>query len=277
VFSERIRRRYRLFWKTRRLTLHTKGQCLLTYLTRDDPEERWHCCDLWQRKLSNKWNSREFVQRYGCPVPALYWSGRNPRQIPFASLPDRYVIRPVVGHSRQGVYVMVDGVDLISGQRLSRDEIVDHARRALPWYTRRRLLVEEFIMPVEDSDVRPLEIKVYTFSGQIGAYQYLKRLPQGFLTSWRDPEWKPLPLFHSITGGKELDDVVAPDCIGDIGRLASSLGRAYGTYVRIDFHVGRDGAVFNEFAATPMRGETFTAFGDAFLEECWAKACPDRI
>lgn len=277
MFSDRIKRRYRLFWQTRRLTLHGKGRCLLTYLTRDDPDERWHCCDFWQRKLSNKWNSREFAQRQGCRVPTLYWSGRNPRAIPFATLPDRYVIRPVVGHSKQGVYVMLSGTDLISRQRLTNREIVDRIRRALPIVTRRRLLVEEFMPPLEAGDVRPLEIKVHTFVDRVGAYQYLRRLPEGFLTCFRDPEWKPLPLFHGIRGGREPDDALAPDCIDEIARMAVALGRAYGTYVRIDFHVTPDGPVFNEFAATPLRGETFTPFGDAYLERCWLETCPDRI
>ena len=76
-FSARLQIRARLWWgkpnkwrnrdSYRNLLHRLKENHTLRH--RSDPDARWRCCDLWQRTLSNKWNAREFVQRYGCRVP----------------------------------------------------------------------------------------------------------------------------------------------------------------------------------------------------------------
>ena len=92
---------------------------------RTDPEHIWRFCRYWQRTLLNKFNSREFVQRHGCRVPTLYWSGRRVCELPIDSLPDSYVIRPIIGDSARGVYAVVDGHDLMSATRLMKGELRD--------------------------------------------------------------------------------------------------------------------------------------------------------
>jgi len=283
MFSERIRRRHALFWNTRRLGFHGKGRCLLTYLSRHDPLETWHCCDLWQRKLANKWNSREFAVKFGCGVPELYWSGRDVGSIPFERLPDRYVVRPVVGHSKRGIFVMANGIDLISGRQLVPRQIVAETKRALPPWTRRRVLVEEYVAPEEASLGRPLEVKCWTFGGRLAAFQTTRRPAspnEGWTHSTRffDEQWGPLPELHSSSRGHRiLPAPEAPRCSEEIRSRAEALGRAYETFVRIDFYASAAGAVFSEFAPTPLAGNGFTEFGERYLEEIWRETIPDRI
>jgi hypothetical protein len=169
VYSDRIKRRYELFWRTRRFGLHGKGRCLLTYLNRSDPIEKWHCCDLWQRKLANKWNAREFAVMHGCRVPELYWHGRRPERIPFDELPDRYVIRPTVGHSKRGIFLMADGVNLLDGRAYSPEELITRIRRGLHALSRRQVLVEEFLRPADRESQRPVECKGFMFGTRIAA------------------------------------------------------------------------------------------------------------
>jgi hypothetical protein len=282
MFAERIRRRHRLFWKTRRLTLHGKGRCLLTYLDRTDPPERWRCCELWQRKLANKWNAREFAEMHGCSVPELYWSGRNVAAIPFGALPPRYVVRPVVGHSKRGVFVMIDGLDLVRGRRVTPAEIVAKSRRHLHPLTRRRVLVEAFVEPDEPGRARPVELKCWSFGERIAAITWTDRYPSvngenRFATCFFDERWQPLRDLHTIRGEHPATLPPPPRCLAQVQNQARTLGRAYGTFCRIDFYASAVGAVFSEFAPTPLVGAGFTESGDRYLEQHWQETFPDRI
>jgi hypothetical protein len=282
MFSERIRRRNTLFWKTRRLGFHGKGRCLLTYLDRNDPIETWHCCDLWQRKLANKSNSREFAVKHGCRVPELYWSGQNLDEVPFASLPDRYVLRPNVGHSKKGVFVMENGVNLLDGKTYSRQQLIAELRRGLKPLTRRRVLVESFVQPEGGSIPRPIEFQAYTFGSKIAAIQRVERFlsPEN---KWRfevrvmDENWESIPPLHIMTHPPNLPPVPPPECFEEMKSWARTLGQAYGTFVRIDMYASNVGCVFGEFAATPLGGSQFTEFGNQYLEDLWEETFPGRI
>ncbi|MEJ7682262.1 MAG: hypothetical protein WKG06_31315 [Segetibacter sp.] len=70
----------------------------------NDTMEKWKDVKNWQRKLSNKYNSREFARKHSCRVPELYWKGNNYTAIDFDNLPEHYVIRPTKGHSLKLVF-----------------------------------------------------------------------------------------------------------------------------------------------------------------------------
>jgi hypothetical protein len=292
VFQRRIQRRYKLFWKTRRFGLHGKGRCLLTYMSREDPIEKWHCCDLWQRKLANKWNSREFAVKHGCRVPELYWCGRNPARIPFDSLPDHYVIRPVVGHSCQGVFVMANGVNLLDGQPYSPDQIVADTRSRLRPWTRRKVMVEEFVRTEQGQYRLPPEFKMHVFGGRIASLLYIDRnkpargvhLDPDFQSLARflsdDPESaEEPPLFtprrYAWPSDQSLPD--PPVCWDEMKRVARTLGEAYGTYVRIDLYASDKGCVFGEFTPTQSKGVTIRPALERFFSAIWDEEFPDRI
>jgi hypothetical protein len=280
LFSERIERRYEMFWNTRRLGPHGKGRCLLTYMSRDDPLEKWHCCDLWQRKLANKWNSREFAVKHGCRVPELYWSGRNVGRIPFDSLPDRYVLRPVVGHSNKGVFVMVNGVNLHDGRRYTEEQLIAELRKGLHPLTRRRVMVEEFICPEGGGALRPLELSLFVFGSRITAIQLEIPGPidqRGWDIQALDENWQPLPQLHrrQVSRGQILSP--PPACFEEMKSQARALGEAYETFLRVDFYASDAGSIFGEFAATPYLGSGFTEFGNRHLGDVWQETFPDRI
>jgi len=277
VFSERIQRRYELFWKTRRLGFHGKGRCLLTYMSRDDPIENWHCCDLWQRKLSNKWNSREFAAMHGLRVPELYWSGRDAGRIPFDQLPEHYVIRPVVGHSARGTFVMANGVNLLDGQPYTRNQLVTEVSRGLHPLSRRRVLVEEFVRSENGEHTLPIDYKWYAFGDRIAAILYLKKTAP-VRGEYLDENWSVLPSLrpkYSWPDDEALPE--PPRCFEEMHSAAKALGRAYGTFVRVDLYASEEGCVFGEFAATPARGRGFTEFCNRYFEELWEETFPERI
>jgi hypothetical protein len=278
LFSDRIKRRYERFWIHRELSFHTRGLCQLSYLTREDPPEKWHCCNYWQRKLSNKWNSREFVCRLGCAVPELYWSGRRVEDIPFDRLPDRYVIRPVVGHSKKGVFVIDHGLNLIDRKNYTEEQIRSVLRPIVAGFPPRRILVEELLRPERGvpSD-RPMEYKIHAFGDVIGAIVANQYGPE-LLSSGFDERWNLLPdLYQSQKRFRPSVEPAPPECLSELVRWAKVLGTAYESYVRVDFYATERGCVFGEFAATPFRGAGFTVFGDQHLGECWDRTFPDAV
>jgi hypothetical protein len=275
VFSDRIQCRYKRFWKTRRFGFHGKGRCLLTYLSRTDPIEKWHCCDLWQRKLSNKWNSREFALMHGFRVPDLYWSGSDPGRIPFDSLPEHYVVRPVVGHSRRGVYVMANGVNLLDGQTYTPDQLSVAIRRGLRPLTRRRVLVEEFIRSESGDYSLPDEYKFYAFRSQLAGVLYIRRAEPARSLYFTE-NWERLPALHPAYPWPETEPLPEPPrCFEELRSCAAALGRAYETFVRVDLYASDRGCIFGEFTATPAKGLGFTDFCNERFERYWLEMSSD--
>jgi len=139
-FSERIKKRHKTFWKdpnaeTVRNTIMNAG----------DPMEEWRNVKNWQRKLSNKYNSREFAKMHNCKVPDLHWKGRDYNTIEFDKLPENYVIRPTSGHSSGLVFLMDKGVNIMGGKSYSREDIKAVLSKALDQDIKLQFLVEEFL------------------------------------------------------------------------------------------------------------------------------------
>jgi hypothetical protein len=275
LFSERVKWRHHVYWRRRWLTLHPKVVCQLTYRTRDDSFEKWHCCRLWQRNLTNKWNSREFAQKLGCPVPELYWVGTRLDQIPFDRLPDRYVMRAVVGTDRKAVLVLDRGTNLLNGKRYDREMIRNAMHPHVGRVPARRLLIEEFI-PAEAAvrAMLPRDYKLYMFAGHVGAILVIERRPEAFYLAV-DEAWRPIPLLDH--GAPIEEPPEPPACLDQMIAIAQSLGRAYGSFVRVDVYAGPNGAVFGELTGTPAEGRGFSEFADRYLRDLWDTHCPGTL
>jgi hypothetical protein len=288
TYSERLRRRLEVWWQKPRDLGSPR-----TYLDflhqvwernsarrRHDPEWLWHCCRHWQRSLSNKWNAREFAIRHRIPVPVLYWRGRDLSRLEWEALPDRYVIRASFGHSRQAVFVVCDGMELLRSTRFRRD-----TARELLWKPIMRLLdgpilVEEMISGDPDGCGLPFEAKVHTFGEHIGAIQWMRRSAVATETEHGvySEDWDPFSDFMVVPELlRPAAPVPAPRMLPDLVEYAIRLGRSYGTYVRVDFFVTEDRIVFNEFSTTPGNGAGFTPFFDEYFGRLWQDLVPDCV
>jgi hypothetical protein len=279
TFSQRLEQRLRLWWgyPPRRgewLTFRYRPHQLRERYARrrrDDADELWRCCGLWQRTLINKWNSREFVARHGGRVPALYWCARLPSRRRLRSLPARFVLRPVAGTSRQGVYVVADGHDLLRGVPFTGAELRRSILRAgrMGWTI--PILAEELVRPDEAHRQLPVEYKCHTFGDVVAAVQVIERTGirakgHRFYT----PDWRPFddPMSTDVPQAGLSDP---PRCLAEMLDLAARLGAAIGTYMRVDFFASDAGCVFNEFASTPWH---FTPFADDLFGALWEDKFP---
>jgi hypothetical protein len=284
TFSKRIQKRYQLWWgpiqsygiggwKQR---LHRRKERFI-YRDKSDPQSAWHCCAFWQRSLANKWNAWQFVQGYGCRVSKLYWSGRWIASLPFASLPDNYVIRPYYGHSRRNVLAIASAVDLLGGTSYSAAELRQHLIKTLGRFSRVPVLVHEFVRTESGEYTVPIEYQCHV-GETVGAVQVIERQVGGGPTRNRfySPAWEPFSdkMRARLPFGQYMDP---PRCLDDILNTVRTLGKTYGTYVRIDGFATDRGCVFGEFTPTPARGANFTPYADEYLGALWEEHLGDTV
>ena len=239
-----------------------------------DPDRVWRFCRYWQRTLLNKWNSREFVQRHGCHVPALYWCGTDIAHLPIESLPDCFAIRPVIGTARKGVYVLVGDYDLMSGRRMGKDELRTTLIAAFGPVARLPILVEEFVRSPKGECELPIEYKFHMFRDRVAVIEVMERIGRNERFHRQvDVGWNLLaePVH---TQGPLGGHFPPPDCIDEMLSCVRRLGAAFGTYVRVDYYASDKGAVFSEFSSLPAGGRHFTRFGDEYLGRMWDEVLP---
>lgn len=238
--------------------------------------EKWKEGNNWQRKLSNKYNSREFAKKHNCKVPELYWKGSDYNTIDFNDLPAHYVIRPVTGHSCGLVFLMNNSNNLMDGKDYLPGEIKKALSAPLQENKNAVFLLEEFLKTEQGEYKIPDDYKFYMFNGNVGCIQIINRLSgtDGY-TSWYNKDWKPLPNFTAnYPDGKEQ---APPACLLEMTAAAERLSKAYQIFCRIDFYATDKGAVFGEFTPTPALGKGFTPAGDKLLTAYWDKFCKGMI
>jgi hypothetical protein len=285
LFSERLQKRWALWWGPQqgrgvsacKESLHRLKE-RYTFRSRDDAERKWRCCEFWRRALIYKWNAREFAQKHGCHVPRLYWFGRKISRLPFDALPDCYVIKPNLGATRKGVYVMAKGINLLEQERQTTEQL----RQQLPQTTRGifgiPILIEEFITDKDDQYKLPTEYKFHVFGETVGAIDVIQRTSnkqpskQAFYTA----QWELFkePMRRTRPAGDYTDP---PQCLDEMLVLAKKLGKAFGSYVRVDLYASEHGCVFGEFSSTPAQGRGFSKYADEYFGALWQDAFGDKI
>lgn len=226
---------------------------------------------LWQRQLANKVTAKLFALRAGVPVPKLYWLGDNYRLLPPQNLPDTFVMKPLYGHSGQGVIPVENGVDNRTGRSIEwariRTVYKSHSRGAL---------IEEY-QPGSDGSYKTIEgYKIFAF----GPACIIRYNNEHFDTAsakikcnyeaYCDEHWTPIE--QRMSDYAPQGPVPAPSPFtGELLDYARRLSKAYETFVRLDFYVTPDGARFGEFSPFPYNGKHWTEFGDQYLGSLWEK------
>lgn len=285
-FCGRLVKRQELWWgepfrwghaRAYRDALH-RARERLALRSRAEPDTAWQCCPQWPRTLVNKWNSREFAQKHGCRVPALYWRGRRIANVPFASLPARYVVRPVWGTVRTGVHVVADGLELLRNVPATDVDIRRRLYREHGPLAATPLLIEEFV-PAEAGEGRlPIEYKCHSFGDTIAAVQVIERAgPRTGIQRYYTPRWESFPDVMD-TNYPLAPPRAPPRSLDEMLGAARRLSKAIGTYMRIDFFDSAEGAVFNEFSSTPqVRTLPFTRYCDEMFGALWQQRFPEAV
>lgn len=270
-FPDRIRKRHRLFWsdpEAERIRNAPMDASL--------PLEVWKEGPYWQRKLSNKYNAREFAKLNGCRVPDLYWKGNDLDAFDFATLPPQYVIRPSVGKCSKGVYVMNDGLNLFDQKRYTPESLKLNLKQDLADNPDLEFLFEEFVQTEDGRYVIPNDYKFLCFDGAVASVVVIDRVsPQVGYSHFYDEHWNKMNKLHYRYPGK--DEPQQPACFKEMLEQAKRLSKAYGIFIRLDFYATNKGPVFGEFTPTPGMGKNFTPHGKKLLLKYWDTYCKGLV
>jgi hypothetical protein len=270
-FTKRVRNRHKTFWKTPNAEIVRN-----TIMNATDPIEKWRDVENWQRKLSNKYNSREFAKMHSCRLPDLYWKGRNPETFDFDSLPENFVVRPTIGHSSGLVFLMKGSLNLMDSKTWSKEDIKQALSRALDQNYILEFLIEEFLRTENGEYKIPDDYKLYMFNGEVATIQVINRLgPSKGFTNCYDEHWNPMENvnIYYATGTYQPP----PKCLAEMVEKAKELSKSYEIFVRIDFYATDKGATFGEFTPTPFMGYSFTEFGNQLFINYWDRFCKGKI
>ena len=270
-FSILIKKRHKIFWNAA-----NAEKVRNTKMRAADPVEKWKDVKNWQRKLSNKYNSREFAKMHHCKLPELYWKGRDLDTLDLDKIPRHYVIRPTVGHSSGLVFLMNESINLMDGKTYSAENIKEVLQTALSKNAELEFLIEEFLRTEEGEYKIPDDFKLYMFNGEVATIQVINRLsPSRGTTACYDESWQPMENINTYyTSGNYQPP---PKCLHEMVEKAKELSQSYEIFVRIDFYATDKGAVFGEFTPTPFLGSNFTPFADQLFISYWDKYCNNKI
>ena len=236
----------------------------------EDTEKKWQCCPLWHRKFHNKWNSRIFATRHGCYVPEIYWKGSHPEEIPFESLPSRYVVKPIFNSGgNQNVYVLVDGLDIMRNQTYSHRKLTQELIHAMSWkrtwHRRAPLMVQEFVDGGESGRSVSHEYKIHMFGDTVGAIQAVKRKDnQTASSAFYSEHWNLFdsPMYEDYEHAPYQSPVAYLD---QVISVAKRMGHSLGTYARLDFMLTETEFYFGEMTMTPC-GPEWTAYAENYFD-----------
>jgi hypothetical protein len=266
-FEQRIKHRHISFWNA-----PDAEAVRNTPMAASDPLEKWKDAKKWQRKLSNKHNARIFAEMHGCKVPELYWKGREQDKINFDVLPDKFVIRPTIGHSSGLVFLMDRGENLMDKQTYTQESTRSILGRALKQNHYLEFLVEEFVRDERGKYRIPDDYKFYMFNGEVASIQVINRLgPSEGCTSCYDENWNQIPNVNLYYPQAPYQQ--PPNCLQEIIDQAKLLSLSYEIFVRIDFYATDKGSIFGEFTPTPFKGKYFTPEAENMFINYWDKYC----
>jgi TupA-like ATPgrasp len=207
-------------------------------------------------KLQDKYAARAYVrERLGEHVlPRLYWVTKDPANIPFDDLPQRFVLKPTHG---SGWYrIVLDKAAVDRQELLERcafwlsQSYYDVAREWVYKPIEPRILVEEYVN--DGSALNPISYKFFVFHGTVQLIEAFVGTHHNANVDFYDLSWTKLPVrfsrFREIEGAlprpKRLDEMIA---------VAEILGAGL-DFIRVDLY-GTDTRVYvGELTTTPGAG-----------------------
>lgn len=206
------------------------------------------CCD--------KFMVRQFVEDQGCGniLNNLIWEGFNPEDIPFDSLPDRFVVK--VTHGSTFNIICTDKT------KLNKAEVVENCKKWLKakflpcygeWFygiEKPRVIIEEFIESADDEQLR--DYKVFCFNG----IPKMIRVDTDRFTSHKmdffDCDWNRLEDGNMGYPVSERN-LEKPECLELLLEYAVKLSTPF-LHSRVDFYIVRDKIYFGEITFTNGAG-----------------------
>ncbi len=265
----RLLKRRRFLWETRHRV--------------SDPRVREELAML--ARINNKLHCYDWVQERGHAIvphdvhPSLADALRANRL-------DRFVLKPVGGHSSKGVYLLQRRPQggyscAMTGRDYASDtELIAHHARILAKpssHVSAEVILEAYVEDSQGYDV-PLDYKVYAFACgtpivmQRYAPVHLNKTGWGF--EFYDENGQRLgPIRLGVSSGERWK-MMPPSHLADMFQMARALvSDAQVSFVRIDLYSTPAGPVFGEFTPVPNNAEEgYTPAYDQILGDLWLRS-----
>lgn len=198
----------------------------------------------------------------GVRMAKILWSGTDPSEIPFDSLPDRYVVKP--SHRSGDVYFVLSPGDA------DREKIISLCHR---WFRRRygrgvrewaykdlkgQILVEE-MLEIDPGLARSRDFRFHVFDGKVclivvdfADLSGTARKVVG-IDNFYDRTWNELPFRRLRDEMLELKPITKPKCLDQMIAAAEAMGKNV-DYIRADFYLIDDEFYFSEITVYPGSG-----------------------
>lgn len=222
------------------------------------------CCD--------KYVVRQFVEAQGCGeiLNHLIWEGFDPANIPFDTLPDKFVIK--VTHGSTFNIICTDK------RRLDQEKVIRKCRkwikaRFLPCYgewfygiEEPRVIVENYLESTDDMQLR--DYKVFCFNGtpriiRVDTDRFTEHKMDFFDCDWNRLEGVGMGFPVS---GRQFDK---PVCLDKLLSYATKLSSSF-LHARVDFYIVKDQIYFGEITFTNGAGfDRFSSYNFDLMLGNW--------
>ena len=234
---------------------------------------------LWA--INDKLGGYEFAARLGVDHPEVLGSYTSTREIDFAALPDRFVLKTRILSTNRGVKALVrlsGGAyhDLLRDRVWSVSELhADHARLEATKAGPLPLMVEELLTKPERPNDVVDDWKLYCFDGVVGLIMQRDLMGSPEQMDWRFKYWD--TEFVDLGAIKDVErhdsSLEAPRFPDQLIEVAERLSRGMGRpFVRIDLLESGRGPLLGEFTPHPGRPQVFLPEYDSQLGRLWEQA-----
>ena len=210
--------------------------------------------------VSDKIKVREYVQEKvgGDIINNLLGVYDDPRDIDYAKLPDRFVIK--TNHSSGTNIIVKDKSSLnieATNKQLSKWLKMNYANSSgeMVYYSiKPQILIEELIE--NEGFENPLDYKFWCFDGQVEFVQIFERTKKGFIRYSFDLTFRRISLMNQEDEGNQYDKFQKPSSFEEMIEYASELSKGW-PFVRVDFYDINGRCIFGEMTLTPTAGNNY--------------------
>ena len=240
---------------------------------------------------SSKLLIKERAKQLGCPIPDTYLVCDSVSDLDFSNLPNRYVIKPSHMGGGRGVFVINEGKDVLTGQKIDeevvRAELKDSlVRRQLGFHREsysslKPSIFAEELLPNEHGEFGVhIDYKVHLFHGRAclirvslgGAFQteeHPDRFANCFTRDWQPIDYDEI-IFDSHPRNYKL--LPTPSHLDDLILWSERIAQmANKPFIRVDFFRTPSGFVLGECTLRPgrLRDKRITPFADRYMGRLW--------
>jgi hypothetical protein len=205
-------------------------------------------------RTGNKVTVRDYVaERFGADVLTRdFHSATNSRHLPFARLPERFILKASHGSTWNHIVTNKSAEDLEALHRKC-DAWLSQSWGEFAgewWYSMGQpsVLVEEYLD--DGSGQPPSDYKFFVTRGQVQMIQVDFDRFAGHKRNLYYPNWKLVPATLTYPNGR---DVPQPDTLPQMMRIAEALGAEF-DFVRVDLYSVGQRIVFGELTHCPGSG-----------------------